>query len=165
MRLSSRLREIVSFMTTLNIIKNMQLNLRNALNDILRRRQCWIGLLAGLAAVSLPLGCESSHANLQKQAKLSQADAERVALGQAPGGTVKSAELEKEKGKLVWSFDIATPASADITEVLVNAMDGSVVLVEKETPAQQAKEDTDDAKVKKTKKGEKDEDDEKDEKK
>lgn len=145
---------------TLNLKKNMRFNLQNAVNDTVRGLQRWAGLLAGLAAISLLFGCESSHANLQKQAKLSQSDAERIALAQVPGGTVKTAELEKEKGKLVWSFDIATPNAIDITEVLVNAIDGSLVSVEKETPAQQAKEKEEDAKVKKGKKGEKEEEEE-----
>jgi hypothetical protein len=151
-------------MTTHNINTIIKTNLENLVREPARHLPRWTSLFAGVAVAGLLLGCDATHANLQKQAKLPQADAERIALTQAPGGTVKSAELEKEKGKLVWSFDIATPGSPDITEVLVNAMDGSVVSVEKETPAQQAREKDADAKVKKGKKGEKEEDDEKDEK-
>jgi hypothetical protein len=33
----------------------------------------------------------------------------------------------------VWSFDIATPGTAEITEVQVDAVTGRVVSVEKET--------------------------------
>ncbi len=44
----------------------------------------------------------------------------------------KKANLEKEHGKLIWSFDIATPDSKEITEVNVDAIDGSIVSVEKE---------------------------------
>ena len=73
-------------------------------------------------------------------AKLSRAEAERVALTRAPGGTVKESELEKEHGKLVWSFDIATPGTSDITEVQVDAITGEVVSVENETVAQQQAE-------------------------
>ena len=54
-----------------------------------------------------------------------------TALAKAPGGTVKEGELEKEKGKLIWSFDIATPDTRDITEVNVDAITGQVVSVEK----------------------------------
>jgi uncharacterized membrane protein YkoI len=49
-----------------------------------------------------------------------------------PGGTVKEGELEKEKGKLIWSFDLTTPGSKGITEVNVDALTGDVVSVEKE---------------------------------
>jgi uncharacterized membrane protein YkoI len=70
--------------------------------------------------------------------KLTRAQAQKIALARAPG-TVESAELEKEHGKLVWSFDIRT-SKTDITEVLVNANDGSIVAVEHETPAKEAAE-------------------------
>jgi uncharacterized membrane protein YkoI len=73
-------------------------------------------------------------------AKISKETAQATALAKVPGGTVKDGELEKEKGKLIWSFDLSTPDSKDITEIGVDAITGDVVSVEKETPAQQAKE-------------------------
>ncbi len=88
-------------------------------------------------------GCKTekaSEAKLVAEARTSRADAERTALEKVPGGTVKEGEIEREKGRLVWSFDIATPDSKDITEVLVDALTGEVVSVAKETPAEQAKE-------------------------
>lgn len=109
-----------------------------------------LGLLAGCASER----CEkcSAHqkmASLQAEAKISQADARQTALAKVPNGTVKDGELEKEGGKLIWSFDIATPDSKDITEVAVDAISGTVVSVVKETPADQAKEKAADAKQKK----------------
>jgi len=83
---------------------------------------------------------KQEQAKLAAQAKISSADAEKTALTKAPNGTVKEGELEMEKGKLIWSFDIATPGSPDITEVGVDAITGAIVSVEKETPGQQAKE-------------------------
>lgn len=93
-----------------------------------------------LLATLLAFGCATTQT-----AKVSKADAERVALTRAPGGVVKESELEREHGKLVWSFDIATPGTRDITEVQVNAVSGEVVSVEKETPAQQQAETQQDA--------------------
>ncbi len=58
----------------------------------------------------------------------------------APGGTIRESELEHEHGKLVWSFDIATPWTTDITEVQVDAVTGEIVSVETETPGQQEAE-------------------------
>lgn len=95
-----------------------------------------------LAAILLG-GCASEHeqqARLQAEAKVSRADAEKAALTKAPNGTIKEGELEKEHGKLIWSFDIATPASKDITEVAVDAITGEVVSVETETPKHDGKE-------------------------
>jgi uncharacterized membrane protein YkoI len=78
---------------------------------------------------------------------LTRAQAQKIALAKAPG-TVESAELEKEHGKLVWSFDIKTSKTA-ITEILVNANDGSIVAVQHETPATEAAEKAKEKKEKK----------------
>jgi uncharacterized membrane protein YkoI len=89
----------------------------------------------------LLLGCASEkQAKLERQAKISKSDAEKIALSQVANGTIKEGELEKEKGRLIWSFDIATSDSKDITEVQVDAQTGQVVAVEKETPKQEQKE-------------------------
>jgi len=115
-----------------------------------------LSVCAGLLAAAL-MGCASGkedHAKLAAQAKISKADAEKIALARVPGGTIKEGELEKEKGKLIWSFDIAKPGAKDITEVNVDALTGAIVAVEIETPKDQAKEKKKDK-----------EDDEKDEKK
>jgi Peptidase propeptide and YPEB domain len=89
------------------------------------------------------IGCateEKKEARLQAEAKVSRADAEKAALAKVPGGTIKEGELEKEKGKLIWSFDISTPGSRDIKEVQVDAITGAVVSVETETASAEAKE-------------------------
>lgn len=89
---------------------------------------------------------------LEAKAKISKAAATKIALAKVPGGKVKDSELEEENGKLIWSFDIATKGSKDITEVAVDAITGEVVSVATETPAQQADEKKQDAKAKKEKK-------------
>lgn len=76
----------------------------------------------------------------QSKAKVSKADAEQTALAKVPDGTIKEAELEKEHGKLFWSFDMATPGTRDITEVHVDARTGAVVSVSKEWPEQENRE-------------------------
>ena len=83
---------------------------------------------------------EQKEAKLQAESKITRAEAEKIALAKVPGGTIKEGEIEKEKGKLIWSFDIASPGTADITEVNVDAISGEVVSIEKESPSQQAKE-------------------------
>ena len=112
-------------------------------------------LAAGLLA-SGASGCateKQEQAELQAQAKISREAAQQTALAKVPGGTVKDGELEKEKGKLIWSFDITTSSSKDIAEVAVDAITGAVVAVDIETPEQQAKEAAEDA-AKSKKKGE-----------
>jgi uncharacterized membrane protein YkoI len=59
--------------------------------------------------------------------KVSQESARAVALRQVPNGTVQAAELEIEDGILVHIFDITVPGRAGLEEVVVSAVDGSVV--------------------------------------
>jgi len=101
-----------------------------------------------LLAVALSLGLVSSHAfaatdapaALRAEAKVGESQATAIALAKVPRGVVKSAELEKEHGHLVWSFDIAAPSSRGVTEVLVDAGTGKIISVKKESPAEEAKE-------------------------
>ncbi len=77
---------------------------------------------------------------LQSHAKISKLAAKKIALSQVQTGTIQSAELEEEHGKLIWSFDISTPSTKNITEVQVDARNGRIVSVQIETPAAQMKE-------------------------
>jgi len=87
-----------------------------------------------LASLTACISESAKEANLEAQAKISKADAEKTALAKVPNGTVKEAEIEKEKGKLIWSFDLATPGTKDITEVTVDAITGEIASVETEKP-------------------------------
>jgi uncharacterized membrane protein YkoI len=93
--------------------------------------------LATLLLAGSAIGC-STQAALRNQSRISEADARRIALARVPNGTIKESELEKEHGALVWSFDITTPGTGDITEVLVDAVNGTIVAVETEPPPQPA---------------------------
>jgi uncharacterized membrane protein YkoI len=92
---------------------------------------------------------KETQAQLQAEAKVTQAAAQKTALAKVANGKIKSSELEREHGKLVWSFDISTPGSKNITEVQVDAKTGKIVAVEVETPKDQAKEKAADKKEKK----------------
>ena len=61
-------------------------------------------------------------------------------MAKISNGTIQSGELEREHGKLVWSFDIARNNTKNVTEVQVDAKSGKIVSVKTETPADQAKE-------------------------
>ena len=86
---------------------------------------------------------------LAREAKITKEDAQATALKRAPG-TVEEAELEREHGKLVWSFDIRN-AKGTIDEVQVSAITGKIVRVEHETKAQEAAEKKKDEKKEKHK--------------
>ena len=120
-------------------------------------------LTAGLLALWVAQPVSAADA---PKSKISKAEAEKAALAKVPGGKIKDAELEEEDGKVIWSFDIATKGTKDITEVHVDANTGEVIKVETESAKDEAAEKEKEKSEKKEgkKKGEKDDDD-KDEKK
>ena len=79
-------------------------------------------------------------ADLAKQAKISLETARATALAKVPNGEVKSEELEKEHGKLIYSFDIQVPGKSGIEEVNVDAIDGKVLGVEHESAKTERRE-------------------------
>src|ERR1041385_8587521 len=93
-------------------------------------------IAALIAATALTAGAHAATTTAKPKITLEQARA--IALKKAPG-KVKSAELEKEHGKLIYSFDIATSAKA-ITEVNVDALSGKIVAVQQESAAKEAAE-------------------------
>jgi hypothetical protein len=102
-----------------------------------------------LLSIALPFmlaACASteSEAQLAAQAKVTKEQAQNAALAHVKNGTVKEAELERENGKLVWSFEIATPGTRNISEVHVDAITGAFLLKEIETPEDEAEEAAED---------------------
>ena len=89
---------------------------------------------------SLALADQATQAKLHAEAKISEAQARTMALAKVPGGSVSSSELEKEHGKLIWSFDIAQVGSKNITEIQVDAKTGKIVSTRIETPDKERKE-------------------------
>ncbi len=108
----------------------------------MKLKQCVLRVLlaAALASLSACVSEKGQEAKLEAKAKVSRSEAERAALAKVPGGTIKEGEIEKEKGRVIWSFDITTPGARDITEVAVDAQTGDVVSIDKESPEAEAKE-------------------------
>ena len=98
-----------------------------------------LGLVV-LLALSRTVFAAPTDAKLIKRANISKAEAEKTALAKVPNGTIQSGELEREHGKLVWSFDISTRRTKNVTEVQVDAKSGDIVSIKVETPADQAAE-------------------------
>ncbi len=99
--------------------------------------------LVALAAV--PLSAQTTtvkeeKAGLLKQAKITPEVATATALSKVPNGKVQAAEIEIEKKKLIYSFDIKVAGKSGIEEVAVDAITGAVIAVTHETPADEAKE-------------------------
>lgn len=103
-----------------------------------------LGITLGLAALACHHQAASSikeeTTGLSADAKVDPATARRTALAKVPGGKIEKEELEREGGKLVYSFDIMTGAQPGIDEVQVDAIDGSVVSIKHEDAAAEAAE-------------------------
>ena len=97
-----------------------------------------LGLWAGI--LNACVTGKQEAAQLEANAKVTRVEAEKIALAKVPRGTIKEGEIERENGKVVWSFDLTTPGTSDITEVQVDASTGEIVAMENENLAQQAAE-------------------------
>jgi uncharacterized membrane protein YkoI len=95
------------------------------------------------------LAFAETDAQLMKEAKVAKIRAEQTALARVPNGKISSEEIERENGKLIWSFDIAKTGTKNITEVQVDAITGAVCSVKVETPKDQAVEAAADKAIKK----------------
>jgi uncharacterized membrane protein YkoI len=85
------------------------------------------------------------QAALAKEAKITMEQAQKAALAKE-AGKIKSKELEKEEGRLIYSFDIKM--ADGLHEVNVDAMTGDVIDDKVESAADEAKEKAADAKKK-----------------
>jgi uncharacterized membrane protein YkoI len=93
---------------------------------------------------------QAEQAKLAREAKITKEQAQETALKRAPGN-VEDAELEREHGKLVYSFDIRN-ARGTIDEVQVSAITGKVVRVEHENRKQEAAEKRQESRAQKRRK-------------
>ena len=66
-------------------------------------------------------------AALAREAKISLDSARTIARAKLPRATIQSEELERENGRLIYSFDMKTAGRSGIDEVNVNAMNGHLV--------------------------------------
>jgi uncharacterized membrane protein YkoI len=89
---------------------------------------------------------KETQEQMQKEAKIAEATARETALARVPNGSVKSSELEREKGKLIYSYDITVPGKTGVEEVNVDAMTGKVIATEHESAKTEKKEAAKEAK-------------------
>ena len=97
-------------------------------------------ILCALFISTGTLWAGATKGKLIKEASVTRSEAEHIALSQIRHGKINSAELEKEHGKLIWSFDISRPGTKNITELQVDAKTGKIVSTQTETPQDQATE-------------------------
>lgn len=105
--------------------------------------------LAGALCFTHAFAAAPTQAELQAHAKVSQEQATKTALSRVPDAKVESSELEREHGKLIWSFDLARTGKPGVTEIQVDAITGKIVSMKKESAAHEAAETRKEAQEKK----------------
>ena len=99
-----------------------------------------------------PQAKHESQAALEKEAKITMADARALATKTVPGARIQAGEIEREGGKLIYSFDMKTKGKTGIDEVNIDAMAGTVISNKHESPAAERAEAKADAKAAKASK-------------
>jgi uncharacterized membrane protein YkoI len=94
---------------------------------------------AAAATLAIALLAAGVSAKTPK-ARISMQSARATALAYVPNGRVRSAELETEKGRLIYSFDIEVPHRPGVEEIQISALDGKLISREHETPAAESRE-------------------------
>ena len=108
-----------------------------------------LALLLSASVASAQGKKAETQAELQKEAKMTMVDARAMALREVPGAKVQAGEIEREGGKLIYSFDMKVPHKSGIDEVNIDAMTGKLVSKQHETPKAEKAEAKVDAKEKK----------------
>ena len=84
--------------------------------------------------------------SLAKKATLTEAEATAAAQKRVPKGTIQAMELERENGRLLYSYDFKVPGKSGIDEVNVDAKTGKVLRKVHESPSREKREAAADAK-------------------
>ena len=87
-----------------------------------------------------PVTVKAEKPEYRSQAKITSEVAVQSALARVPGGQGREGELEKEHGRLIYSFDVLVPNREGVDEVQVDARSGKVLSVKHESAADEAKE-------------------------
>jgi len=111
--------------------------------------------LAAIAAITIAgsvAGAQATYKkdlpdSLTKLAKVTEAAAAATAQARVPKGKIEGVELERESGKLIYSYDIKTTGKSGIDEVNIDAMTGKIIAFAHESPAAEKKEAAEDAKA------------------
>jgi len=99
-----------------------------------------IGIGVLTLVLTAALGGGAAAQNVGRAPKIPESVARDSAMARVPRGQVRGEELEREGGRLIYSYDIQVPGQAGVQEVNVDAMTGEVVATTHEGPAQEKAE-------------------------
>ncbi|MBV9491376.1 MAG: PepSY domain-containing protein [Verrucomicrobia bacterium] len=104
-------------------------------SPVFRRMACLLAMATALTSFAAQ-AASPAH----RRHTISQAQAERIALGKIPGGRVRSAQLQTAKGQRFWAVDVIQPGRTNAREVHVDARTGKILTLQTERPEDQAEE-------------------------
>jgi uncharacterized membrane protein YkoI len=112
----------------------------------------YLAIVAALAVAGSSARAQATYKrqipdSLVKAAKISEAAAAETAQKRVPNATIASVELERENGKLIYSYDMKTKGKSGVDEVNVDAVTGKIISVAHESPVTEKKEAAAEAKA------------------
>jgi uncharacterized membrane protein YkoI len=112
----------------------------------------YLSIVAALAVAGSSARAQATYKreipdSLVKAVKISEAAAAETAQKRVPKGTIASVELERENGKLIYSYDMKTKGKSGVDEVNVDAVTGKIISVAHESPVTEKKEAAAEAKA------------------
>ena len=112
-----------------------------------------VSTLLVLGGAFSPLAAQATHATRQtasyrrdlpaaltKEAAVPESAAAKTAEARVRHGRIQGVELENEKGRLIYSYDLKAPGKSGVEEVNVDAKTGKVVSAEHESAKAEKKE-------------------------
>ena len=122
-------------------------SLRNAgdMGEELYRRafRRWVRRVAAmliLGTIALFIILPRKDADETPARRISLSRAERIALQVVPKGRIGSEQVSVRQGRPTWAIDVRLPASTDLDEIYIDAVDGHVIASRTESAAEDALE-------------------------
>lgn len=97
-------------------------------------------LLAASSLGAQDVKLKEEKPGLLKRAKVTFEQAKATAQAKVPNGKLDTAELEEEDGKLIYTLGFKTAGKSGVDEVNIDAITGTLIKAEHESPADEAKE-------------------------
>lgn len=104
-------------------------------------------LCVAIVGLSIPAAARAQESykrdipdSLSKLAKVTEEAAAKTAHKRVPKGTIQGVELEREKGRLIYSYDMKAAGKTGAEEVNVDAMTGKLIRAFHESAAAEKKE-------------------------
>jgi len=112
----------------------------------------YLGVVAAIGVAGSSARAQATYKreipdSLVKSAKITEAAAAETAQKRVPKATIASVELEREHGKLIYSYDMKTKGKSGVDEVNVDAVTGKIISVAHESPVTEKKEAAAEAKA------------------